>query len=148
MNRTMLMRTTGFRRSEFDEGFELFAFTLRKGDIERWLGLIGEAKRLAAIDGDFKFLVMEATDGRWLPRESVPADVLEKLDATDEHLLLDVKPIDHEGSCPNRYDEFTVTPTKVYWSCNANAGDADWMIDTEEISEEDLISMAAMPVSA
>ena len=145
MTQTFVVRTTGFSRSEYDDGFELFAIDLDKTEVDRLLGLIRRAKQLAKLDPEFQYLTLKDEAGQWLSQESVPKDILDRMQEAHEQdadLVLKIGSPVGEVSFPDRRQELFVKPDAVFWGCINAANDADWLIDTTEISEAKLKRLA------
>lgn len=146
MTQTYLMRTTGFNRSALDEGFELFAIDLSKEGVARLLGLIAEAKRIARVDPSFQFIKLKNDEGKWLEKHAASNDALEEMEEaceSDDDLVLEIGYIARKGSITDRRQNLYVKSDAVFWGCNLRVlADADWLVDTTEVSETELKRIA------
>jgi hypothetical protein len=115
---------------------------LDSDDIQRLLGLIKSAKTLSKQDAEFQYLILEDSDGRWLSVDDVTQEIGDRKNDVKEDEVLPVGPI-NTASSDSRHQDLFIKPDGVFWSCNAGAGDADWMVDSITISEIGLLKILA-----
>ena len=61
---------------------------------------------------------------------------------SDTDLTLEVRVIKGKASEPEGGKFLFIKPRSVFWGCNATFNDADWLVETTEISEGKLQRMA------